>query len=47
VVADEDEGDEDGAEGFDQEEYKRAMKSLRKGRMLPSDLDGMDYDARA
>ena len=47
VVADEDEDEEDGAEDFDQEEYKRAMKSLRKGRMLPSDLEGMDYDAKA
>ena len=44
VVADEDMGDEEGAETFDQEEYKRAMAGLRKGRMLPKDLDGMEHD---
>ena len=48
VVADEDmEADEDGADAFDQEEYKRAMMALRKGRMLPGDLDDMSYDAKA
>lgn len=44
VVADEDMGDEDGAEAFDQEAYRRAMAGLRKGRMLPSDLKGMEHD---
>ena len=44
VVADEDDP-EDG--GFDQTEYQQAMAALRKGRMLPSDLNGMDLDARA
>ena len=48
VVADEDmEADEDGADAFDQEEYKRAMMALRKGRMLPGDLDDLNYDAKA
>ena len=44
VVADEDMGDEDGSEAFDQEAYRRAMAGLRKGRMLPSDLEGMEHD---
>ena len=47
VVADEDEPEEDGAAAFDQEEYRRAMAGLRKGRMLPSDLEGMEFDAHA
>ena len=44
VVADEDEPEEDGAAAFDQDEYRRAMAGLRKGRMLPHDLDGMEHD---
>ena len=36
-----------GAAAFDQEEYRRAMAGLRKGRMLPSDLEGMEFDAHA
>ena len=44
VVADEDVCDEDGADAFDQDEYRRAMASLRKGRMMPSDLDGTEHD---
>ena len=45
VVADEDMMcDEDGTEAFDQEEYRRAMAGLRKGRMLQSDLEGMEHD---
>ena len=47
VVADEDEPEEDGAAAFDQDEYRRAMAGLRKGRMLPSDLEGMEFDAHA
>ena len=44
VVADEDMGDEDGSEAFDQDAYRRAMAGLRKGRMLPRDLDGMQHE---
>ena len=44
VVADEEAEDEAGADTFDQEEYRRAMAALRKGRMLPDDLKGMQFD---
>ena len=39
VVADDDEGD-----AFDEEEYKRAMAALRKGRMMQDDLRDVDHD---
>ena len=47
VVADEDMEEEEGAEKFDQDEYKRAMAALRQGRMAPDDLRGMQFDAVA
>jgi len=47
VVADEDVEREEGADAFDEDEYKRAMAALRKGRMAPGDLRGMEYEAKA
>ena len=44
VVADEEAEDEEGADKFDQEEYRRAMAALRQGRMLPDDLKGIQFD---
>jgi hypothetical protein len=46
VVADEDEEDE-GADAFNQDEYKQAMAALRQGRMASGDLQGMDLDTQA
>ena len=42
VVPDE-EAEEEG-DAFDEAEYKKAMEALRKGKMNPGDLDGMDHD---
>ena len=48
VVADEDMGEEEeGAETFDQEEYRRAMAALRQGKMAADDLKGMQFDRKA
>ena len=44
VVADEDAEDEEGAERFDEDEYKKAMAALRKGKMMQDDLQGVDHD---
>ena len=47
VVADEEMEEEEGAETFDQEEYRRAMAALRQGQMGPGDLQGMTFDGKA
>ena len=47
VVADEDAEEEEGAETFDQEEYRRAMAALRQGKMAADDLKGMQFDRKA
>jgi hypothetical protein len=44
VVADEDMEAEEGAEAFDPDEYRRAMATLRQGRMAPGDLKGVQFD---
>ena len=37
--------EEEGAQSFDQEEYRKAMEALRKGFMSPNNLQGMNFDA--
>ena len=43
VVADEDVEDEEGAERFDGDEYRKAMAALRRGKMMQDDLQGVDH----
>ena len=38
-------GEEEGAQAFDQDEYRNAMEALRRGFMSPNDLQGMQFDA--
>eukprot|EP00966_Prymnesium_polylepis_P154496 3567112-Prymnesium_polylepis.2 len=35
---------EEGADKFDEDDYKSAMAALRKGRMLQDDLKEMEHD---